>query len=281
MNARAVGLNKSVFLAASLVAMLAAAPVSASSSSPTLNLFPTTVVEDLKASAKTVKELEASLGGTIQRMDQQMGLYREAKCDGSGSDRGCTAIKQNISETYVEMLDQLGDKLPTMKRVMGSIQESLGKRIRTEIGRGMTPRDLQKLVENKGNNTPERLRNSRGTGSRTRFAKTFSRYYELVKQGGGAQSNNTAVLAAEIYDDARSAMKYLDLIQMEVDSARSMARIDGALMNGPSDEMIDTVNRVKILLGQDVGDGARLPPTQEEINGGPNSERDSYPDLVL
>ncbi len=59
---------------------------------PTLQLFPTTVLEDIKETGLVAQELEPDLQDVIARMDQQQSLYLESKCDGADNDPGCQNI---------------------------------------------------------------------------------------------------------------------------------------------------------------------------------------------
>ena len=73
------------------VALAIALPLSAfaQANAPTIRLFPTTVVEDLRQTSSVAKEMETGLQEVIGRLDQQQQLYQESKCDGAESDPGC------------------------------------------------------------------------------------------------------------------------------------------------------------------------------------------------
>ena len=55
---------------------------------PTIRLFPTTVVEDLKQTGNVARDMETGLQEVIGRLDQQQQLYEESKCDGAENDPG-------------------------------------------------------------------------------------------------------------------------------------------------------------------------------------------------
>ena len=49
---------------------------------PTIRLFPTTVVEDLRQTGNVARDMETGLQEVIGRLDQQQQLYVESKCEG-------------------------------------------------------------------------------------------------------------------------------------------------------------------------------------------------------
>jgi hypothetical protein len=55
---------------------------------PTIRLFPTTVVEDLRQTSSVAKEMETGLQEVIGRLDQQQQLYEQSKCEGAENDSG-------------------------------------------------------------------------------------------------------------------------------------------------------------------------------------------------
>ena len=64
----------------------------ATGSAPTIRLFPTTVLEDIRQTGTVAEEMETGLQDAIARMDQQKKLFEDAKCDGAEGDPGCARI---------------------------------------------------------------------------------------------------------------------------------------------------------------------------------------------
>jgi hypothetical protein len=89
--------------ACSLLLMLLAA-LQANADTPTIRLFPTTVVEDLRQTSSVAKEMETGLQEVIGRLDQQQQLYEESKSDGAESDPGCQRLAKQLGATYLDML---------------------------------------------------------------------------------------------------------------------------------------------------------------------------------
>ena len=116
-------------------------------SSPTLRLFPTTVVESIKHTSETAKAMEADLQSVIERLNQQEELYTASKCEGAEAEQGCSEITGQLSQTYLEMLNLMESRLPGMENSVRATNTSLERRIRKELGRKTTPRGLQKLLE--------------------------------------------------------------------------------------------------------------------------------------
>ena len=77
---------------ATLGLLLAAAVLilaqSALANTPTIRLFPTTVVEDLRQTGNVARDMETGLQEVLGRLDQQQQLYQESKCDGAEDDPG-------------------------------------------------------------------------------------------------------------------------------------------------------------------------------------------------
>ena len=82
---------KSTGLPAALVVLLTLT-TAASANSPTIRLFPTTVVEDLRQTGNVARDMETGLQEVIGRLDQQQQLYQESKCDGAEGDSGCQRL---------------------------------------------------------------------------------------------------------------------------------------------------------------------------------------------
>ena len=80
-----------------LLAFAATLPATALGNSPTIRLFPTTVVEDLKQTSSVAREMETGLQEVIGRLDQQQQLYNESKCDGAESDPGCQRLAKQLA----------------------------------------------------------------------------------------------------------------------------------------------------------------------------------------
>ncbi len=194
---------------------------------PTLQLFPTTVLEDIKHTGSVAKAMESGLQGIIARLDQQQRLYRDSKCDGAQGDPGCEKITRQIGATYVEMLNAMGDQLPEMERAVQSTRISLERRLRTELGRKMSPRDLQDLLLGKSNaqgragDTRPALRGRSGM----RLSDRFRQYYQLVANAH-SQDSSLAVVASDIYLDMEEASELIARTRDEIARATLMEQLN-------------------------------------------------------
>lgn len=234
----------SIALSASLGSAVFYAPIS-HAAMPTLNLFPTSVVENLQASADSAKEMENSMEGIVAQMDNQLQLYKDSKCEGSDGDQGCADIKKGINAAYMKMLDQMAAQLPTMKQAMKSTADTLGKNIRTELGKKMTALDLQRVIQGKKSSVKDtRKRSGKRQG---RMSSMLNKYHKMITLSSH-QTQSQAILAAEIYSDATETLDYINLIQMEIDHSKVIGGLS-TLWNGePSEQMVSTVNNVKAML---------------------------------
>ncbi len=125
-----------------LVVVLLAAQ-GAAANTPTIRLFPTTVVEDLRQTSNVARDMETGLQEVIGRLDQQHELYQETKCGGAEGDPGCQRLAKQIGATYLEMLAIMEDRLPDMEHTVNNTRKSLEKGLRNELGNKMTPWKLQ------------------------------------------------------------------------------------------------------------------------------------------
>ena len=86
--ARAITSNRVIEFSI-ILSLLVSVQALAGTQAPTIRLFPTTVVEDLRQTSAVAKEMESGLQEVIGRLDQQQQLYQESKCDGAEDDPGC------------------------------------------------------------------------------------------------------------------------------------------------------------------------------------------------
>lgn len=238
---------------------------------PTLQLFPTSVVESLKTSAESAKHMENSLEGVISQFGSQMQLYEDSKCDNAGLDPGCAEIKKNIARSYSEMLSLMQEQIPDIKNAMTSTSKTLETNIRNKLGRNMTPMDLQRLIQGKKTGVSQFRKLS---GKRQgRMSKMLNGYYKMVSLGN-KQSQSTALLAAEIYADSSEALEHLNNLEMEINRSMALVEINGIWNGGPTPEMVATVNNVKSLLFGEVDDNG-IPDVPEAAQNYPDGLAES------
>lgn len=228
----------------------------ATNKSPTIRLFPTTVVENIKHTGEAAKAMEADLQGVIDRLNQQEELYMASKCEGAGAETGCSEIAGQLSQTYMEMLTLMETRLPGMEDSVRATSASLEKRIRKELGRKSTPRDLQKLLEKTPQKSVQSLRNKRRAG---KLSEKFRQYYNLVAMGPRTNSGGSlAAVAAEIYLDTQEVQDLIALTRDEISRAKLMIDLDQAY-GIITPEMFEMVARVKTILFGETGDEEGIP----------------------
>ena len=81
---------------------------------PTIQLFPTTVVENIKHTGEAAKAMEQDLQSVIDRLNQQEEIYMASKCEGAAAEPGCSQIAGQLSQTYLEMLNLMENRLPAL-----------------------------------------------------------------------------------------------------------------------------------------------------------------------
>ena len=198
--------------------------LAAANTSPTIRLFPTTVVENIKHTGEAAKTMEADLQGVIDRLNQQEELYTASKCEGAEAEPGCSEIAGQLSQTYLEMLDLMEARLPDMEDSVRVTGTSLEKRIRKELGHKTTPRGLQKLLER----TPQKPAAApRYNRSSRKLSEKFRQYYNLVAMRPTADSSGSlAAVAAEIYLDTQEVLDLIALTRDEISRAKLMIDLD-------------------------------------------------------
>jgi hypothetical protein len=229
-----------------IIAIGLAGPV-IGSGGPTIQLFPTTVLEDIKQTGTVAEEMETGLLDIIARMDQQQALYLASKCDGAEGDPGCQQIARQLGATYLEMLETMSERLPEMERAVNSTRGSLEKRLHREIGQKMTAWDLQKMLLGSTPDTVKRNTPALRGRSGMRLSDRFSRYYQLVAHAGTTNSNSLAVIAADIYLDMDEASRLIAQTRDEINRAALMEQLNQSF-GQVTPEMTNVVDGVKAIL---------------------------------
>ncbi|CAB1073771.1 hypothetical protein D1AOALGA4SA_1943 [Olavius algarvensis Delta 1 endosymbiont] len=224
--------------------------------SPTIRLFPTTVVENIKQTGQAAKAMEQDLQSVIDRLNQQEALYIESKCEGAAAEPGCNDIADQLGQTYLEMLTMMENRLPAMEDSVRATNASLEKRIRQELGRKTTPRGLQQLIAGKPQKSTASTRYKRSSG---KLSEKFKQYYKLVamapRRGTGG---SLASVAAEIYLDTREVQELIALTRDEISRAKLMIDLD-QVYGIITPEMFEMVGRVKSILFGVAGEGEGIP----------------------
>ena len=231
----------------------------ASPQAPTIKLFPTTVLEEIRHTGNVAAEMETGLQAVIARLDEQQKLYIDSKCEGNEGDPGCEQIARQMGKSYLEMLNIMGDKLPEMETAVNSTSSSLEKRIRSELGQKKTSWALQELLvgaqsASGGNAGRPALRGRSGM----RLSDRFNQYYKLVARSGGEVNSSLAVIASDIYLDMQETSSLIARTREEISRATLMEQLNQSF-GTITPEMQEVVAGVKsILFGEEQ---ASLPMT--------------------
>jgi len=218
--------------------------------SPTIRLFPTTVVEDLKQTSSVAKEMETGLQEVIGRLDQQRELYLGSKCEGADSDPGCERLARQIGATYLEMLGIMEERLPDMEHTVNNTRLSLEKRLQSEIGNKMTPWTLQEmLLGGDASDSPSASTSGPTMRGRSgmRLSERFRQYYQLVASSGGSTDQSLAVLASDIYLDMDETSTLIARTREEIARATLVEQLNQSF-GAITPEMMEVVGGVKSIL---------------------------------
>ncbi len=238
--------TKLVALAGAILSLSISA--AALANSPTIRLFPTTVVEDLKQTGNVARDMETGLQEVIGRLDQQQQLYVESKCDGAENDTGCQRLARQIGATYLEMLTIMEERLPDMEHTVNNTRQSLEKGLRNELGKKMTPWTLQETLI--GGNAAKVSTQSTPTlrgRSGMRLSERFKTYYQLVASSGSQSDQSLAVLASDIYLDMDETSLLIQRTRQEIARATLMEQLNQSF-GIITPEMMEVVGGVKTIL---------------------------------
>ena len=215
---------------------------------PTIRLFPTTVVEDLKQTGNVARDMETGLQEVIGKLDQQQVLYQESKCDGAQDDAGCQRLARQIGATYLDMLTIMEERLPDMEHTVNNTRQSLEKGLRNELGRKMTPWTLQEtLIGGKASKAVTKASPTLRGRSGMRLSERFKQYYQLVATSGAKGDQSLAVLASDIYLDMEETSLLIQRTRQEIARATLMEQLNQSF-GIITPEMIEVVGGVKTIL---------------------------------
>ena len=224
----------------------------AGSSAPTIKLFPTTVLEEIKHTGNVAAEMESGLQSVISQLDEQQKLYMDSKCEGNEGDPGCERIARQLGKSYLEMLNVMADKLPEMETAVNATSSSLEKRIRKELGQKKTSWTLQELLlgAEAGKSAAASQPSLRGR-SGMRLSDRFNQYYKLVARSGGEVNSSLAVVASDIYLDMQETSSLIARTREEISRATLMEQLNQSF-GTITPEMQEVVAGVKsILFGEE------------------------------
>ncbi len=230
---------------------------------PTIRLFPTTVVEEIKHTGSVAREMESGLQPIIRRLDEQQKLYQESKCDGATSDPGCEQLARQLGETYLEMLQVMSDRLPDMERAVRTTRKALRTRLRRELGQKRTSWEVQDWLVGQDAKRASTTRSLARGRSGMRLSDRFRQYYKLVARPGASADSSLAVIAADIYLDLEETSVLIARTREEINRATLMEELHQSF-GTITPEMLAVVDGVKaILFGEDaMGPPADAAPVQ-------------------
>ncbi len=231
-----------------------------SQTAPTIRLFPTTVVENVKQTGETARAMEEGLQGIVQELEQQMILYKESKCEGAEADEGCADIMRQMGDKYLEMLNRMEDQLPEMERSLKVTGVSLERHLRQELGKKMTPRGLQRMIAGNDRKAAEKRPGNR----QGRLSEKFRKYYKLVALGSRSGGNGSlAAVASDIYLDTQEVLELVTLTRDEIGRAKLMIQLNQEY-GSVTPEMFKMVSGVKGVIFGEVESELGIPGSPDD-----------------
>ncbi len=235
-------------LTGSLLVSLCLVSLDAAANTPTIRLFPTTVVEDLKQTGNVARDMETGLQEVIGRLDQQRELYVQSKCDGAENDPGCQRLAKQIGASYLDMLTIMEERLPDMEHTVNNTRVSLERSLRNELGKKMTSWTLQETLIGKTSTAANPVVSPTLRGrSGMRLSERFKQYYQLVATSGSQGDQSLAVLASDIYLDMEETSLLIQRTRQEIARATLMEQLNQSF-GIITPEMMEVVGGVKTIL---------------------------------
>ena len=225
----------------------------AGSIAPSIKLFPTTVLEEIRHTGNVAAEMETGLQAVISHLDEQQKLYMESKCEGNEGDPGCEHMARQLGKSYLELLNIMADRLPEMETAVNATSSSLEKRIRKELGQKNTSWTLQELlIGAESDNSSTAGQPSLRGRSGMRLSARFNQYYKLVARAGGKSASSLAVIASDIYLDMQETSALIARTREEISRATLMEQLNQSF-GTITPEMQAVVTGVKaILFGEEL-----------------------------
>jgi len=224
---------------------------------PTLNIFSTQVIENIKETGSAARSLETDLQSVFEDLEKHQQLYTESKCHGVVSDQGCEQISRQMATSYKAMLDTMADRLPEMERNIQITRDSLKTRLAKELGRNRTGADLQRLLRNDKQSISS-VQRTRVRQQGARLSDRFRQYFFLVNQG---RTGSLALLGSEMYLDMDETLELIQLTQQQIHRAQLYVDLSER-MGTITPEMEQTVSGVKrIIFGEYDDDSGFVPAT--------------------
>lgn len=227
---------------------------------PAVTLLPQGVLTNLEYTKEQSEEMANTLGPVISDLENQLQTYQEMQCEGA-SGQGCEQIRQNMVLKYKELLNGVRTELPEVEQVIASTVQDLGKRLYNEVGRKMTPRELQeRLAEETIGEPMPVVANARGRAGG--ISDTFRRLLQALSTTG-MQRQSQLTLSADIYQDLKNSLEYIQITRQLAEAQWTMVG-GSAYFSEANEEMVATVNAVNALIfgGSENGtDMAEAPPS--------------------
>lgn len=232
------------------LAIVLVLPAGVSAQQPQIELFPSTVIEDLREAGQAAEAFETDMMPAITALQNEMAEYDKLNCRGAVSDSGCMQAERLLGNAYSKFLDSLNEHIPEMLNSMENIKETQGSSISRQIGRGLTPRQLEELISTSGAGVVDDQAEIilKGAGFKGRMSQRFEDYRKLVSSQAVNQQQGGAVLAMINYLDAHSSATQLKALQSDLLRQQTELNLPGAWGAPPSDQIMATVSSVQAVL---------------------------------
>jgi hypothetical protein len=146
------------------------------------------------------------------------------------------------------MLTIMEERLPDMEHTVNNTRISLERGLRNELGKKMTPWQLQEtLVGEAATNAETQSSPTLRGRSGMRLSERFRTYYQLVATSGSRGDQSLAVLASDIYLDMEETSVLIERTRQEIARATLMEQLNQSF-GIITPEMMEVVGGVKTIL---------------------------------
>lgn len=246
---------------------------------PELSLDVSALVQDIHSTREVATDVEASLAGTLQSVEQQTDALKKAGCTPEKTSSQCLAMKKVLREKYMGVLDSVEQRLPALKRsvnrVVTSIEERMGRQA------GVSASDVQSELiaasgDQSGSAVKPKLRLQGVSGSR--LSESLGRLQGLVSTSG-MSGVSMQTMQNDLYLDMRDSLRILENLDAAIQNTRIITAVQMGDMSISDEQMSVAQEAQGFILGRQDNTVNWL--NDPDMNTSEDNEADFKSDLEL
>lgn len=222
------------------------------------------ISENLNEVASSSTRMEQDIQSSVLEMKKYQDLYASAQCSTGDPDPGCDQILKGVNESFLNVMKGMQSALPEIETALEPAYDRLSNRLRTEIGRKLTPSQVQELVTKNNNRQSVPGVQSR-TGRVGKLSKRMRAWSNFLQRAAGRSDVNQATIAADLYYDLDGALGEISYMRDLIDSLVPVLELPGGMGMEPTEEMQQLMANAGSLLFGEEGDQPLPDMLPEEV----------------